>query len=157
MARKLAKQLTLALCLAINFAILLTLLSVARAGEINVDSDSVAIKGFDAVAYFTMSDAVPGSRNFAHTWLGAKWQFANEKHRDLFASNPISYAPQYGGYCAFGVSFGRRGADIDPKVWQIIDGKLYLNYGPENKGSAKELIARADANWEKHKKYFTGD
>ena len=64
--------------------------------------------------------------------------------------------PQYGGHCALGVSFGRKVTDIDPESWQIVDGMLYLNYGPENPGDPMELIKRADANWKKDKKYFTG-
>ena len=55
-----------------------------------------------------------------------------------------------------GVSFGRRITDIDPEAWRIVDGKLYLNYAPDLQGDPKGLVARADARWKKHKKYFTG-
>ena len=56
-----------------------------------------------------------------------------------------------------GVSFGRRITDIDPEAWRIVDGKLYLNYAPDPQGDPEELVARADANWKKHKQYFTGE
>jgi hypothetical protein len=37
------------------------------------------------------------------------------------------YAPQYGGYCAYGMSEGHK-APTDPDAWTNVDGKLYLNY-----------------------------
>ena len=37
------------------------------------------------------------------------------------------YAARYGGYCAWAMA-GRKTARIDPDVWCIEDGKLYLNY-----------------------------
>ena len=109
------------------------------AGEINTGPGEVAIKGYDAVAYFTMGEAVKGSDEIAQSWLGATWHFANEEHREAFAKNPIKFAPQYGGYCAIGVSLGRRVIDIDPEAWRIVEGKLYLNYGHDDPGDPHEL------------------
>ena len=114
----------------------------------------IAIKGYDPVAYFTKGRAMKGSEKFAHTWMGAPWHFANARHRDLFAAEPIKYAPQFGGYCADGVAYGQSTANIDPEAWRIINGKLYLNY---DKGAAAELeeipgqIDKAKANWPKIK------
>jgi len=90
----------------------------------------VAIKGYDPVAYFTQNRAVEGSPKYSYHWLGATWHFASAENRDLFAREPVKYAPQYGGYCADGVSFGTITTNIDPKAWRIIDGKLYLSYDP---------------------------
>ncbi|WEX86434.1 hypothetical protein PZN02_002716 [Sinorhizobium garamanticum] len=90
----------------------------------------VAIKGYDPVAYFTENKAVEGSPKYSHRWLGANWHFASAEHRDLFMREPSKYAPQYGGYCADGVSFGTVTTNIDPKAWRIIDGKLYISYDP---------------------------
>jgi hypothetical protein len=90
----------------------------------------VAIKGYDPVAYFTQNEAVKGSEEFSYRWLGATWHFASAEHRDLFAREPVRYAPQYGGHCADGVSFGTITTNIDPEAWRIIEGKLYLNYDP---------------------------
>ena len=90
----------------------------------------VAIKGYDPVAYFTENKAVEGSPAYSHRWLGAVWHFASAKNRDLFKADPGKYAPQYGGYCADGVSFGTVTTNIDPQAWRIIDGKLYLSYDP---------------------------
>lgn len=126
---------------------------VAQAGEVNVGYfGSVAIKGYDPVAYFTERKAVKGSPEFSKEWLGATWLFSRPEHRDSFAANPISYAPQYGGFCADGLAYGDKTANIDPEAWRIIDGKLYLNY---DQGSAAELedkpgqLEKAQANWPK--------
>lgn len=97
----------------------------------------VAIKGYDPVAYFTENKAVEGSPEFSYRWLGATWQFASAEHRDQFMKEPTRYAPQYGGYCADGVSFGTVTTNIDPKAWRIIENKLYLSYDP---GAADGLV-----------------
>ncbi len=123
------------------------------AGEaVNKDQSGVAIRGYDAVAYFTERRPVLGKPEFEHEWRDAKWRFASAKHRDAFAADPDSYAPRYGGFCAGGMALGRK-APIDPEAWVIIDGKLYLNYSKRDRDSFTEdpapHIARADANWER--------
>ncbi len=90
----------------------------------------VAIRGYDPVAYFTQNQAVQGSDQYSYRWLGATWHFASAENRDLFVREPVKYAPQYGGHCADGVSFGTITTNIDPKAWRIIEGKLYLSYDP---------------------------
>ena len=89
--------------------------------------NGVAVQGYDVVAYFTDSKAVPGQAQFSHTWNGVRWQFATAAHRDAFASEPQRYAPAFGGYCAYGVSRGYA-VDIDPEAFAVVDGTLYLNY-----------------------------
>ena len=89
--------------------------------------DGLALEGYDAVAYFKDSRAVAGSSNHSTSWGGVEWRFSSAENRAQFISNPSSYAPQFGGYCAYGVSQGYavRGA---PKQWTIYQGKLYMNY-----------------------------
>ena len=60
----------------------------------------VAIMGYDPVAYFTENRAVKGSEKYSYDWLGTPWHFASREHQEMFAADPIKYAPQYGGYCA---------------------------------------------------------
>jgi YHS domain-containing protein len=130
---------------------LFSLSGLVSAGEVNTGYfGNVAIKGYDPVAYFTEDRAVKGSENFSHTWLGADWNFSSEKHKKLFSENPVQYAPQYGGHCSDGISYGVTTTNIDPEAWRIIDGKLYLNY---DQGAAVEIeeidgqIAKAEDNW----------
>ncbi len=109
-----------------------------------------AAEGYDVVAYFTESKPIEGKSEFKYEWSGVKWRFASAKNRDLFATNPKKYAPQYGGYCAYAVSQGST-ASVIPEAWSIVDGKLYLNY---SKGVQeiweKDIpgyIDTADKNW----------
>ena len=106
----------------------------------------VAIKGYDPVAYFTEHRALKGSPEYAYRWLGATWHSASAEHRDLFAAEPMKYAPQYGGYCADGVSFGTITTNIDPKAWRIIGGKLYLSYDPGAAGGLEENPAKVTSS-----------
>ena len=73
-------------------------MGIASAGPINTNKEGIAIKGYDAVAYFIMGKPIVGKREFQHDWNDAKWHFANNDHLELFKANPAKYAPQYGGY-----------------------------------------------------------
>ena len=86
-----------------------------------------AILGYDPVAYFTEGKPVKGQDSVAYDWMGAKWKFSTQAHLDLFKASPEKYAPQYGGYCAYGVTQDNL-VSIEPDKFKIIDGKLYLNY-----------------------------
>lgn len=86
-----------------------------------------AILGYDPVAYFTIGKPAKGQDAFATEWNGAKWKFASQANLDLFKANPEKYAPQYGGYCAYGVAVDNL-VTIEPDKFTIINGKLYLNY-----------------------------
>ena len=120
--------------------------------SVNADGDRLAIHGYDPVAYFTMKKPVKGKPEFSFSWHGAKWQFAVAKHRDLFARAPEQYAPQFGGFCAMAMTRGVT-AEVDPKVWTIVEGKLYLNYnrkaGKEFRANVNENIRKAERAWDK--------
>jgi hypothetical protein len=115
-----------------------------------VDSNHVAIKGYDPVAYFTDSKAVKGSSAFEYVYDDAKWQFSSAAHRDLFASDPDRYMPQYGGFCAGAMVFGDL-TPADPEAWVIVDGKLYMVAKKAMvegwKADAAENIGAADKQW----------
>ena len=105
---------------------LMTLVGPAQAEtEVNINNGS-AVHGYDVVAYFTMGKPVKGSDAFKATHEGATYRFSSAEHRAAFTANPTKYAPQYGGYCAFGTSMGRK-FDGDPNAWKIVNDKLYLN------------------------------
>jgi hypothetical protein len=113
-------------------------------------SQGLAIQGYDVVAYFTDGRPVRGVADFVHRWRDAEWRFASAAHRDAFAAAPERYAPQYGGFCAYGVARGTR-VDVDPTAWRIVDGKLYLNYSQSvNRTWLNDVpgyIRQADRNW----------
>ena len=112
--------------------------------------DGKAIRGFDPVAYFTAGKPVKGDDQFVFEWNKAKWYFASKQNLDLFKANPSKYAPQYGGYCAYGLSKGYK-APIAADAWTIDNGKLYLNYNldvrEEWNKERKQRIEKADKNW----------
>ena len=87
----------------------------------------IAVRGYDTVAYFTLSKPVKGNQNFKSDWNGATWYFSSQDHKELFDADPVKYAPQYGGYCAYGIA-NDYVVKIDPAQWKIVDDKLYLNY-----------------------------
>lgn len=115
-------------------------------------SGALALKGYDAVAYFNDGNAVEGSEKFTYEWNGAKWRFASAANRDSFAGDPEKYAPQYGGYCAWAVGHGYT-AKGDPEAWKIVDGKLYLNYNKDVQAKWVQdipgYIGKGDENWPK--------
>jgi hypothetical protein len=118
--------------------------------EATTDGQRAAIRGYDAVAYHTIGAPVLGSVDFTHQWRGATWRFATAANRDLFAKTPEKYAPQYGGYCAFGTSRGYK-VSTQPDQFAVVGGKLYLNYNAGvsmtwNKDRAF-YIEKADSNW----------
>lgn len=86
-----------------------------------------AINGYDSVAYFTKNAPVKGLDAHTFDYKGAKWKFSSEANLELFKSNPEKYAPQYGGYCAYGVAKDSL-VKVDPDQFAIHEGKLYLNY-----------------------------
>lgn len=93
-------------------------------------TEAGAIQGFDPVAYFTQADAIKGSPDISYQHQGETWYFVSEEHRELFMTDPEKYTPQFGGYCAYGMSRGYK-AQTEPQAWSIVDGKLYLNYNLE--------------------------
>lgn len=135
--------------------------SVASAAEVNTGYfGNVAIEGYDPVAYFTEGRAVKGTAEFVHEWLGAEWHFANADHLGRFVADPVSYAPQYGGMCADGVAYGTMSVNIEPEIFSIIDGKLYLAFDPGAKQEIEELpgqLDKAEANWPEVRERFQED
>ena len=125
--------------------------SAYAADLVNVSGASgVAINGYDPVAFFTQGKPVNGNFEILSKHRGATYYFASKQHKAMFDKNPDKYAPQCGGFCAFGVSVGAL-FPVDINTWQIHKGKLYLNLNPDilemfNKGIDKN-VSKADKNW----------
>ncbi|MEP1034164.1 YHS domain-containing (seleno)protein [Ekhidna sp.] len=129
--------------------ILISILTFAQKSPIYT-TNAGAIKGYDPVAYFVKAEAIKGNEAFTLKWKEADWYFSSQENLDAFKADPEKYAPQFGGYCAFGVSKGGL-YKIEPEAWKIIDGKLYLNYskGIQKKWEANQadFIKKAETNW----------
>ena len=106
---------------------LLSLSSLSYAGnDTETDENGVILAGHDVIAYFKQNKPVLGNAKYTAVYNDAIYRFQSAKNRDMFNSNPEKYAPQYGGFCAYGVTFGKK-FDIDGKAFEIKDGKLYVN------------------------------
>ena len=110
----------------------------------------LAVHGYDVVAYFTEGRPTHGSAKFSTVYDDATYRFATAAHLKTFEKNPGKYLPQFGGYCAYGVSVGAK-FDGDPQVWRIVNGKLYLNLNKDiQKTWFKDIpgnIKKAHKNW----------
>jgi hypothetical protein len=132
----------------IGASLLLFAGSPASAADVNTGYfGSVAIEGYDTVAYFTDHKATKGSDKYSYEWLGASWQFSSDEHRKLFEADPISYAPQFGGLCAEGMAYDEMTVNIEPEAWQIIEGKLYITAGARFGEDMKAIRAKAEEKW----------
>lgn len=138
----------------LNLALLTTVHLFAQKSpkETVFSTQEGAIKGYDPVAYFTEGQPVKGAADITFTWNDAVWHFASVAHRDSFALTPERWAPQYGGWCAYGWAQGYP-AKVAPEAWSIVGGKLYLNYslGIRKDWDKKraEYIRKADENYQK--------
>ena len=120
--------------------------------KVNVDSKGVILKGYDAVAYFTQGKPVKGNPEINSSYQGATYLFSSEANKAAFDKNPATYAPQYGGFCAYGVSIGGL-FDIAGPGGFVYQDKLYVcgsdAAGKIFKSDLKRHIAEADTNWAK--------
>ena len=130
----------------------LALALTVTAGELvnTAGASGIAVSGYDTVAFFTDHKPVNGDPGISTKYQGATYIFASKEHKELFEAAPEKYIPQYGGFCAFGVSVGAL-FPIDIETWQVRDGKLYLNL---NKSILKKFnsdfkgnVSKAEKNW----------
>lgn len=112
----------------------------------------LALHGFDPVAFFTVGKPTAGDAKFSATHNGASYYFASQENLDKFKAEPAKYEPQYGGYCAYGVSVGKK-FDGNPIFWTIDNGKLYLNLNDDIQKKFSADVAgalkNANAQWPK--------
>ena len=96
-----------------------------------VEGGPLALRGYDAVAYFKQGRPVEGSHRFTAVHGGVAYQFASEANKKAFEANPSKYAPAYGGYCCLRC-FGRCEVRRRPAgVGRSSTGRLYLNLNPD--------------------------
>ncbi|KOF01479.1 hypothetical protein AWW67_08440 [Roseivirga seohaensis] len=122
----------------------------------NIDDSKIALQGYSPVSYLDLGIAQKGLKEHKATHDGLAYYFTSEAQKKSFESNPKKYLPQYGGYCAFGVSVGAK-FRVDPNKFVVKDGKYFLFlYDLEVDaqqlwitGNHKELVEKANMNWTK--------
>lgn len=112
--------------------------------------NGVALSGYDAVSYFTEGGPRAGSASHALMWRGATWYFVTPQSMERFEMNPTAYAPQFGGYCAYGVSEGHAESGA-PQAFIIHAGKLYILHDArrlaETQAHIDAIIDAAEDHW----------
>lgn len=139
---------------ALFYTIKLSPLSWHMLAPMNNDS-GLAMRGYDPVSYFRHGLAVSGDPALKQTRQGITWYFSSAESMQQFITEPEKYQPQFGGYCARAVASGLT-ADIDPTLWHIENGKLYLFYDQGARRSFISLIdegiiEKAEAEWLQYK------
>lgn len=135
------------------FALVLVLLTVfgasAQKAEVFAPGGK-AINGYDPVAFFKEAKPVMGADSLSYTYKDVRWLFATREDMDAFKANPEHFAPQYGGYCAYGTAEGHK-APTQIETWTIVNDKLYFNYNMKVKEAWTKdqlaLIEKADKQW----------
>ncbi|WP_073975498.1 YHS domain-containing (seleno)protein [Erythrobacter donghaensis] len=122
-------------------------------GGIYASAGKIAVGGYDTVSYFRgQGKPVKGNAQFKVSWKGAEWRFASAANAAAFKANPAAYAPQYGGHCSWAIAQGYL-APGDPTAYDIVGGKLYLNYDQGIRAKWRKdisgFIAKGGPNWAK--------
>ncbi len=135
----------------LNFKVFLEGENPSAPEKANLDSDGVILKGYDAVAYFKEGKAVKGNPDFTSTYHAAKFLFASPTNKAEFDQDPAKYAPQFGGFCAYGVTLGVLADPEGPGAFIVYKGRLYIC---GNQGALKDFrngiddnIGKAGKNW----------
>lgn len=125
----------------------------AQSVDYNVQDEFIA-EGYDIVAYFSNS-AKKGSTKYVATYDGVKFKFSSQENLETFNNNPKMYVPQYGGWCAYAMGVTGEKVSINPKTYEIRDGKLFLFYNSWGTNTLNSWLKtpedfkrKADENWE---------
>ena len=132
---------------------LITFAASAQKTDYNLKRGYVA-EGYDVTEYFN-NKAIKGDKEFTATHDGVQFKFANQANLETFTMSPDKFIPQYGGYCAYAIADEGKKVSIDPKTFEIRDGKLYLFYNSWgnntlekwNEEGAELLKKKADVEW----------
>lgn len=112
--------------------------------------DGIALSGYDAVSYFKQGRAVPGTPENSLMWRGVTWFFATPESEMSFEMDPHAYAPQFGGYCAYGVAEGTAASGA-PDAFVIFQGRLYLMHTVDMVSKVQsempEIVKEAQGKW----------
>lgn len=142
-----------------SITLLLLIVSTTFLGQDYNTKKGFVAEGYDVVEYFN-NNAEKGDKKFITEFDGVKFKFSSKKNIDTFKKSPKKYVPQYGGFCAYAIGKNAEKVSIDPKTFEIRDGKLYLFYNSWGnntleswtKEGAAQLKTSADKNWKEIKK-----
>ena len=129
--------------------------SALRKKHFNLE-ESLAMQGYDPVAYFKQNKAVRGKKDQIYVDGGVTYYFSSPENKEVFKKNPGKYEPEYGGWCAYAMGASGEKVNVDPGTFKIVNNKLYLFYNKFFNNTLKDwnkdeanLKSKADANWHK--------
>lgn len=122
----------------------------------NTDDSKIALQGYSPVSYLDLGLAQKGLKEFKASHDGLNYYFTSKDQKNKFEANTAKYLPQYGGYCAFGVSIGAK-FRTDANKFVVKEGKYFLFLNDLEVDAAQlwldgdhsKLVAKADSNWAK--------
>lgn len=122
----------------------------------NTDDSKIALQGYSPVSYLDLGLAQKGLKEFKASHDGLNYYFTIKDQKNKFEANTAKYLPQYGGYCAFGVSIGAK-FRTDANKFVVKEGKYFLFLNDLEVDAAQlwldgdhsKLVAKADSNWAK--------
>ena len=122
---------------------------VSSAPSLAAETASLAIRGYDPVAYFTVGKPTRGLPEFEYEWDEHRYRFARAEHLQMFKADPVRYAPQFAGFCAVALTRGEA-EEGNPEYWLVSEDKLYLFGKPIGPALFQQDIAgnlaKADQN-----------
>jgi len=134
----------------IVLALLTINLTNSIAGSVDRNGTRIAIDSYDPVAYHTKGRPAVGYSDLYYKHKGMNWYFCSEKNKELFIKDKKKYSPAYTGHCAYCISHYGMKKKSDPRMWSIVDGRLFLFSNEQRKekweGDA-ESIKKGDENW----------
>ena len=121
----------------------------------NLDSNGLALQGYDPVSYFDGGKPQKGKPELTADVNGATYRFASDANRQKFLAEPAKYEPAYGGWCATAMADGKK-VEIDPTDYKVTDGRLFVFYKSLLHDARKDWVNnepaqrdKADANWKR--------
>lgn len=120
---------------------------------INTDEagKNIAMEGYDLTSFFN-GNPVKGDESISSIYEGIIYLFSTEANKTTFDAAPTKYMPQYGGFCAVAMYFGKAEELQTYDLYDVIDGKLYFNKNEKakavwDKKTPKKMIKKSDKNW----------
>ncbi|MGX1930971.1 YHS domain-containing (seleno)protein [Flagellimonas sp. 2504JD4-2] len=112
---------------------------------------NIAMEGIDLVSFFNGSP-LKGTDAYSFSYEGITYLFASQDHKNAFAENPAKFMPQYGGFCAVAMFFGKAEELQTYNLYHVVDGKLYFNKNEKakkmwDKKTPEVIIQQSDKNW----------
>ena len=110
----------------------------------------LALHGHDPVAFIELENRIEGRAAYTAVHDGVAYYFSSDENRQKFERAPQRYLPQFGGFCTFGVSVGKK-FDGNPRFAAVENGKLYVFLNEaifnEFQKDRKGTISKAERQW----------